>query len=187
MVCVSDEKIATRAYLLGKNPETIERNYQLLVLSYKIASQAYLLAMNPETIERNYRNHVGLLRQDYTDRTSGRDLLLSQAQLLGIPPETIVSNIQYLHSMGIDYHKGDLLGTKPKTKRMKLAWMLRELFNYREVSQKQKKEVIQRLYDFVRNDPSLFVKSISSLERNKEKLKEKVQNYKEFTNNKSVM
>ena len=179
---LSDEKIATNATLLGRDPETVERNYQRLqklgLSDEKIASQAALLGRDPEAVKRNYQHHVGLLRQDYRDRGSGRGLLFTYAQLLGMPKETIEANVQYLHSIGVDYNNGILLGTKPQTKREKLAWMLRELFDYREVPAGLKRSVIHDLYEFVREDSYLLNKSINSLERNRERLREKIQEFK---------
>ena len=179
---LSDEKIASRAELLGRDPETIDRNYKALqrlgLSDEKIASQAHLLGMNPETIDRNYQRHVGLLRQDYRNRSSGRDLLITYAQLLGIPPNTIESNVQFLHNMGVDYNSGILLGTKTQTKRQKMAWMLRELFDYRNTSQDKKREAIGGLYDFIRDNPTILTKSINSMERNKDTLLEKVAPYR---------
>ncbi len=177
---LSDRKIASQAYLLTRSQESIERNYRLLkrfgLKDSKIATLAHLLGRNPKSIERNYQHHVRLLRNDYRDRSSGRDLLLDQAQLLGIPKETIEANIQYLSYLEIKY-KANLLGTNPQTKRKKMAWMLRELFDYREVPQQEKRKVIDKLYDFVRDDYSLLARSLASLEKNKNKLRKKVQNY----------
>jgi len=129
---LKDSRIASLAQLLGRNPETIERNHQILsalgLKDDKIASQAYLLGRDPETIKRNYQNHIGLLRENYQDRASGRDLLTKQAQLLGISPETTNANVQFMYGLGIDYHDAFLLGTTVQLKRKKMAWMLKELF-----------------------------------------------------------
>ena len=142
----------------------------------KIASQAHLLGMNPETIERNYQLFIGLLRQDYQDRESGREIIQCQAQLLGNSHLTINANVQYLHSLGIDYNNGFLLGTTPQLKRKKMAFLLREVFDYKNTE--DKKETINKLYEFIRNNPGYLVKSIKSLEKSKKKIKLKVQNLK---------
>ena len=107
-------------------------------------------------LQRNYQNHVGLLREDYTDRNSGKDLLMKQAQLLGRNPETIESNVQYLNFSGIGYYHGILLGTTPKLKRTKLAWMLRGLFDYRNLGEEQKPKAIANLYEFIKANPRNF-------------------------------
>ncbi len=175
---LKDEKIASRAELLGMAPETIERNYKALsklgLKDEKIASRADLLGRDPETIGRNYKAHIGLLRQYYEDRNSGKNLLTSQAQLLGIPPETINANVQYLTSMKIDYNNAFLLGTTVQLKRKKMAWILRELFNYRQIPEDKKQETIQRMYEFVKENPRYLVKSISALEKAKDKIEEKI-------------
>ena len=179
---LKDEKIATQAPLLGMNPETIERNYQRLsdlgLKDEKIATQAPLLGRDPETIERNYQNHIGLLRSDYEDRKSGKDILLQQAQLLGISPDTLETNVQWFSDRNIDYGNGMLLGTKVQTKRKKLAWILREVFDYRTHPQDQRREVINNMYKFVADNPHLMIKSTKALEGMKEKLVEKAEQYK---------
>jgi hypothetical protein len=178
---LKDDKIASQAHLLGRDPETIERNYESLqklgLKDDKIASQAHLLGMNPETIERNYRHHVGLLRQNYENRGSGRELLTSQAQLLGIKPETIAANVQFLNSLGINYNNAFLLGTRSQSKREKLAWLLREVFNYRNVPEENKKDVIFAARKYVRENPQRLIDSIKTLDRKKERIREKARDY----------
>ncbi|MDO8460109.1 MAG: hypothetical protein Q7S74_03300 [Nanoarchaeota archaeon] len=172
---ISNEKIATNANLLGMSLETMERNYQYLrnvgLKDSKIVSRAELLGMSSDTIERNYKYSVGLLRQNPENRNSGRDLLMMQAQLLGNSPKTINANVQYLSSLGIDYNNGLLLGTTPKQKRRKMAWLLREIFDYR--NSEYKKETIHRMRKFVRENPIYLIKSITTLERYRDKIKEK--------------
>ena len=60
----------------------------------------------------------------------------------------------------------------------KMAWMLRELFNYKKILQQQKRGVINSLYVFIRDNPRLLIDSINTLERKKEGLREKAQNYR---------
>jgi len=178
---LKDDKIASRADLLGRDPETIERNYQRLLNlglnDHQIAKHAELLGHNPETIERNYQSHIRLLRQNYQDRTSGRDLLMTQAQLLGIPPESINANVQFLHRRRIDYHNAFLLGTSTQTKRKKMAWMLRELFDYRILPQERRRDAINNLYGFIKDYSRCLVSSIKTLEENKDKLRKIVADY----------
>src|SRR3989344_4651829 len=175
---LKDEKIATLAHLLGMNPETIERNYQALsklgLKDEKIASRAELLGRDPETIERNYKNLISLLRDDYQDRNSGKNFIMKYAQLLGMNPETIKANVQYLHGLGINYN-AILLGTTPQLKRKKMVWLLREVFDYQNVD--NKKEIIERMYDFVRNNLRYLMNSISVMEKSKDKIKEIAKNY----------
>ena len=179
---LKDEKIASRAELLGMDPETIERNYQRLsalgLRDEKIATQAPLLGRDPETIEENYQNHIGLLRSDYEDRKSGKDILLQQAQLLGISPDTLETNVQWFSDRNIDYGKGILLGTKVQTKRKKLAWILREVFDYRNVSKDERNQTVRNMYNLIEENPNLMINSIGTLEKMKDKLVEKAQQYK---------
>ena len=164
------------------DPDTIERNYQRLsglgLKDEKIASQAQLLGMNPDTIDRNYQNHIGLLRSNYEDRNSGKEILLQQAQLLGVSPDTLESNVQWFADRKFAYGNGMLLGTKTQTKRKKLAWILREVFDYRTHPQDQRREVINNMYKFVADNPHLMIKSTKALEGMKEKLVEKAEQYK---------
>ena len=143
----------------------------------KIASRADLLGRAPETIERNYHNLIRLLRQDYNNRSSGRDLILNQAQLLGNSPETIESSIQYLSSLGINYNNPFLLGTTVKNKRGKVAYLLRNLFDYSNLAQEQKTQAISQVYDLVRERPQLMIDSIRTLEKRLPRLMERVAQY----------
>ncbi len=54
-----------------------------------------------------------------------------------------------------------------------MAWLLREIFDYREAPQGKKQETIQKMYRFVRDNPRYLVKSVSALERAKDKIKQK--------------
>ena len=80
--------------------------------------------------------------------------------------------------MEIDYNNAFLLGTKPQLKREKMAWMLRELFDYGNLPKEQKREAINGLYDFVRDNPNILVRSINFMDRNRNKLRERVLQYK---------
>jgi DNA-binding transcriptional regulator YhcF (GntR family) len=177
---LSDEKIASRAELLGMNPKTIEGNYSNLsrlgLSDEKIASRAELLGRDPETIERNYQNLIGLLRQDYNDRNSGRGFILTNAQLLGNNPTTLESNIQYLSLHGIS-PTGLLMGTTPQNKRKKVAYLLRELFDFGNLQQAEKRQTVEQVYDLVREKPQLMIDSIKTLERKLPQLREQLVQY----------
>ncbi|MEK6951503.1 MAG: hypothetical protein AABX29_00655 [Nanoarchaeota archaeon] len=102
-------------------------------------------------------------------------------QLLGISPETINANVQFLSYLGIDYNNYInvlLLGTEPQTKRKKMAWMLRELFDYGNLPQEQKREAINGLYRFARDNPRVLIRSINSMNKSRNKLRERVLQYK---------
>ena len=178
---LTKEKIASHANLLGRDPQTIQENYQALLqlglTKEKIGTNAALLGMNPKTIQTNYEHHVGLLRQNYNDRNSGRRLLTNQAQLLGISPVTIEANVQLLHDMGLDYNNSFLLGTTPQLKRTKMGWMLRELFNYQNLPQEEKRAAIYAMRDYIRDHPRVLIKSIPTMEKEKDSLMAKVARY----------
>jgi hypothetical protein len=176
---LSDKSIAKQPHLLEKSPESIKYNHgqlkRLGLSNVKIDAYPALLGSNPKTIKRNYQHHVGLLREDYRDRNSGKATLLCHAQLLWIPASTIDGNVQFMSTIGIDYNNGYLLGTRPQTKRAKMAWLLREVFDYRQVPEDEKRNTIHRLYDFVRKDPQILGRSLAHLEKNKGKLRRRIE------------
>ncbi len=192
---LSDEKIAQQAALLSQNPETIQRNYKNLrrigLSDEKIATSTALLSQNPETIQRNYDHHIGMLG----GRESGKFILTSQAQLLSRPPGTedngskkfrasggfagTFQHLAYIDRMGgkghdpIHRRKPMLLGTTPANKREKLAFLLREVYDYRELGHDEKKSAIKKVYRLVSNNPQLLVDSISTLSGKVERLRQK--------------
>ncbi len=138
----------------------------------KIATNASLLGCNPETIQRNYENLISLLRDNYQDRNSGRKLSLNS---LGRKQETCENNIQFLDRLGIDYNKNPLLlSTTAKKKREKMAWLLKNCFDYSEKPVEDRKETINQMYDLVRTNSSYLIKSINSLESSKDKIRKKI-------------
>ncbi len=186
---VSDSNIGSQACLLTKEPTELESNYLNLtkigIESKFIASTPSLLGLNKKTVNKYYQQRVGLLRQDYEDRCSGRILLVKQPQLLTVSSDTFDGNVQFLYSKTIPYYKTalcSLLLTKPITKMQKMAWMLRNLFDYEtNVSQEQKKLIINRMYDFVRDNPELLRRSTNYFQKNLKKLQHKAELYKSKT------
>jgi hypothetical protein len=181
VICLTKEKIASRPDLLGRNPETIQSDFDFLhdkigLTKEKIASQAHLLGRGSKTIQKNYANHVGLLRSDYKDRSSGRSALQQQAQLLGVPRETVASNVQYLTTFfRIDPKENPmLLGTTVSNKRQKFALLLREVFDYRDArTDQEKRNKVERAKAFVNSDPRLLVYSLARLDKEKDRLRMK--------------
>ncbi len=170
---LSDKKIASRAELLGRSPARIGKAYERLkklgLSDEQITSRAQLLGQDQKTIERNYQHHIGLLRQNCRDRESGRDLVRYHSQILGNSPETMNANVQYLYSLGLEYTWETLLGTTPQLKRKKMAWLLREVFDY--PNSEDKRKTIYEMYDFIRANPKYLTYSTSYLERAKDKIK----------------
>jgi DNA-binding transcriptional regulator YhcF (GntR family) len=182
---ISADKISSELQLIGRDSAAIERNYRRLralgVSKSRITSNASLLGMNPDTIERRYQTYVGLLRQDDIDRNSGKNLLINRVRdLLGLSPETIEANIQFLYEKNIDYSNVffNYLSTTVQTKRRKMAWMLRELFDYGNTHKEQKRKTIDGLYDFIRENPRILAASLNYLETNKNRLVEKATTYR---------
>lgn len=101
------------------------------------------LHLNNSDIRPRYDHHVGLFRKDYRDRNSGRSFLATYVGLLAIPPTTIEATVQQLSTMQVITVKGHVLTNHPQSRREKLAWMLRELFDYHALSPTEKKEALK--------------------------------------------
>jgi hypothetical protein len=179
-------KIASQAQLLGNDPETLQRNFEFLrdklhIKKGKIASQAQLLGRDPETLQYNYESHVSILRSDQKDRASGRSTIAKQAQLLGTPSQTMMSNVQYLRMFfRIEPNKNAmLLGTTVSLKRAKFAFLLREVFDYREAKTAETKaERIEVARMFLNRNSRLLLLPIGDLKKNVEGLKRKAEKFK---------
>jgi len=84
----------------------------------------------------------------------------------------------FLNNLGIDYNTHKLLlGTKVRTKRDKMGWMLREVFDYEVIPQEERGSTLNNLYDFVRNHPNRLMESVPTLGKKRDKLREKAQDY----------
>jgi hypothetical protein len=59
-----------------------------------------------------------------------------------------------------------------------MAWMLRELFDYNTLEEEQKRNTIYNLYEFLRDNPNILIRSISSMEENRDKLRERASKYR---------
>ena len=59
----------------------------------------------------------------------------------------------------------------------KMAWMLREVFDYREALPEKKQAIIHNMHDFVRDQPKLLFYSVANLEKRKDRLREKAVEY----------
>ncbi|RMD58302.1 hypothetical protein D6825_01285, partial [Candidatus Woesearchaeota archaeon] len=92
--------------------------------------------------------------------------------------KTVEANIQYLSHLGIKKLNTVLLRVNPRTKRKKIAWVMRELFDYHRQPVRNKRETIKKAYALVRDKPSLLIKSISSLEKEKQDLAQLAMKYK---------
>ena len=79
-----------------------------------------------------------------------------------------------MSALGVDYNNSFLLGTTPQLKRRKMAWLLREVFDYGQVPEDKKQETIHRMYNFIKANPRYLIYSISALGRARNKIREKV-------------
>jgi hypothetical protein len=183
---LKEKKIASSVCLLNNDPETLQRNFEFLrdelhLKEKKIATLAQLLGRDPETLQYNYESHVSILRSDQKDRTSGRSTIAKQAQLLGTPSQTMMSNVQYLRMFfRIEPNKNAmLLGTTVSLKRAKFAFLLREVFDYREAKTAETKaERIEVARMFLNRNSRLLLLPIGDLKKNVEGLKRKAEKFK---------
>ncbi len=177
------EQIMYRADLLGNEKKTINKKFDKLISigmkEGKIHSKIGLMAMNLKTVHKNYQHHIGLLKSDYLDRTDGKKLLMNQGQLLSIPPVTFCANAQYSRHLQVNYKNPVFLGTSVQLKRKKMAWILREVFDYRIVPKEDKKYTIKALYNFIQDNLTYLRDSINTLEKEKHKIRTKAISYKE--------
>ena len=108
--------------LLGRDPETLQRNARLLkemgLSSSKIATYANLLCMNPDTLQRNARllQEMGL----------SSSKIATYASLLGRDPDTLQRNASLLKEMGLSSKQiataATLLGRDPQTLQRNARW-----------------------------------------------------------------
>jgi hypothetical protein len=59
-----------------------------------------------------------------------------------------------------------------------MAWMLRELFDYNTLEEEQKRNTIYNLYEFLRDNPNILIRSIRFMEENRDKLRERASKYR---------
>lgn len=164
--------------LLAYNPSFIKRKYEALKkigLDHdKIVKNGSLLCSKIETLKKNYQNAIGILRQDYKDRNSGRALINNFPQLLVLKKDNLLSNVQYLGYLGLDYNKGILLGSNAHLKREKMALMLREFYGYSNLNEENKKLAINSLYQFISENPKILYVSKEKILKDKEMIKKKI-------------
>lgn len=155
------EKVVRNALLLASNPETLRRNWSYLrrkgLSDAKIATNAHLLQLRPDNIARNYYN----LRRFFA-----KDKIATFATLLGIPPETVISNVQFMVFLRIDYEKYTFTCmSSTSIKRKKIAWLMKNLFGSTNIH-----ESLRKVRQLIRKNPKLLVYSIKTLENKRESL-----------------
>ena len=164
---------------------------ELSLSEEKIATNAALLGRDPETIQRNYDHHIGLLG----GREHGRGILTTFASLLGRHPGTGDGGSKKFRASGgfagtfqhLAYIDGQsdnanvplyekqpmLLNTTPQNKREKIAFLLREVYDYRELGHDEKKAAIKKVFGLVSDNQHLLVESVSTLSTKVERLRQK--------------
>ncbi len=171
------EDVITNINLLGRDPEKLNYNFNNLrkkgFSKVKIASRSGLIERNRETINRRFKKYPGLMEK-LSDIEDGKKVILKQPQLLEISEDTLEANIMYLSHFKIKTLNGILLGTTPQNKRKKIAYLLRELFDYRNLNEEKKKEAIKQAYAFVRESPTLLAESYKVLDKRMSKLRREV-------------
>ncbi|MDD2655532.1 MAG: hypothetical protein PHQ80_02585 [Candidatus ainarchaeum sp.] len=177
---LTPEQIASRADLLGRNHESLQRNLVFLkalgLTTEKIATHTALLSRDPDTLQRNFNflralgftpenieSQAALLSRDpdtlqrnfeYLRRFFSKASILKNPSIIGNSQETVEGSVQFLHSLGIDYETYSFVNTTPSCKRHKIAFLLREKFGYsQDLAQEEKKELIAKAREFVRRNP----------------------------------
>lgn len=135
------------------------------------------LHMSSDKLRARYDHHIGLVRDDYKSRPSGRSFLAKYVMLLDIPPETLEASVQQLDTMQIMQIASKVLSNNPTTRREKLAWVLRELFDYRTLPPKEKKEALRCTLNFVR-DCVILRYPLDQIKTEKDSWREKAAAYK---------
>jgi hypothetical protein len=180
---LSKEVVLSQPRLFGKSPETIARMYKELknlgLSDHGISTHHSLLVMNPDALKGRYDGHSRLLiERKGMGEEEAKNFLIEQPQLLTIPNQTIEANLNFLstHSIASNNRivQAIMLGTTVRTKLSKIAWLLREVFDYKAsslVTMAEKQRVVQIAYDLVREKPSILVESLNTLNRQKKSLK----------------
>ena len=162
----SEDIIRQRTELLLIPTESVTDHYVKLerqgLTGKKNSTLAALLAMNPDNVIGNNLSHR---------RFVSGSLLETFTQLNGIPTATIEANIQFASFYGVGYDNGIFLGSHPRTKRKKLAWIMREVMNYGELEDAQeKKNYLKALRKFISDNPKYLRKGIPMLRKEKEEI-----------------
>ncbi|TAL51465.1 MAG: hypothetical protein EPN86_06590 [Nanoarchaeota archaeon] len=183
---INEKVIRENPELLLAPPENVKANFDFLFkigLDYgQIVENVDLLCRSPMTLRKNYQHHVGLLREDYEDRSSGRKHIIAQPGLVGTNEAMVESNVQYLDSLGVNYLSSLLLITKPATKRLKIGWILREILGYRTALDEDKPKLLATAVGYASEHPSFLIHSIDYLESHNEELAISVGKYMELHN-----
>lgn len=159
--------------LLGLEKITLETRYKNLrrlgLSNGQILKYVSLLSLKPNTVNSNYQNCVGLLKNGF----SGKAILLKQPQLLGIPYSTLSANVLFADINNITEYSTAFLGTSPQTKRRKVAYLLREVCDYRAKAEEARLDAIKMMYSFLKKSPRLLLYSINALNRELPKIQDR--------------
>ena len=119
--------------------------------------------------KRIFRKHYQSLRRYMTNEE-----IQSHPSLLEVSISTIDANVQYLSGREIEDFA--LFGTKPSTKRKKIAWLLRKVFDYQNSS--DKKQTIHEAYSFISKHPTYLRYAIPVMEKNKDQIRKSLEEYR---------
>ena len=176
---LNDDQVAANLNLLGRDPKKISNNFELLkqngFSATKIASRASLLEKNIHVLKKRLKEYPEKI-QELDDIKDGKETIQKQPQLLEISEDTLEANVMYHSHFHFRTLNGILLGILPQTKRKKIAKILREVFNYRELREEEKKEAIKKAYTLVRKRPTLLSIGCSDLDKRIKRLNKEQKN-----------
>jgi len=175
------EQIVSQPQLLCMNSRSLQTAYQHHV--------GVLRSIDPNTYRRTCP--PGKQRGDRPgsapeNRRSGRETLLRFLTALAVSNDTFEGNLMFLrshdllqpaHKEGGRAYKETLLLSSARNKRKKVAWLLREVLDYRDANDDERKARVAGAYRLVREDPQLVISSIERLDERKEILRRRAQAY----------
>lgn len=172
--------------LTTKRPEALEQKIEYLVKRFKIPRTTIektpsILSHSIAGIQRKYEHHISWLREDYTNRESGRNILFTHLPVFCAANESLEANVQFLSDLGITCNNSNLYFNLAQKKREKMAWVLREIFDYRQSDEKEDKTAkIKSLRRFVAKYAyRILTRSIEHLSKNKQTLMKLAEPYRQ--------
>jgi hypothetical protein len=142
--------------LLGYRTETLKNAYE--ELTGKIGVQRRKVVLYPELLA------IPKPFERYSELRSvlPKDEILKHPILLRSAKETVEGNVLFLSTHGIP-RRPALLATAPSAKRMKVAWLLRELFDYGKLDSIDKLVAVEGVREILRKNPGLLLAKTSRM------------------------
>ena len=117
------------------------------------------MAVTRQGIRKNYQDIIGFLREDNSDRNSGREIITPQ--ILESPP-AVIASVQYLDSLGVVHYDKRLLLMPLPVIRKRFASMVKAIEDY--FPSVEKKGAYKIAKGLVAENPQRLVEPVSSSE-----------------------